>query len=85
MRYCTAEAYDIFGTVVCDAVGWFFYWCLKRTRSTSYRARRYDESYWVVHVPSRTAVYEILSTPDGVTECPRKGAAMALNGNLEIL
>jgi hypothetical protein len=82
--FTTDEAYDIFATVVCDAVGWFFYWCLKRTRSTCYRARRYDGSYWVVYVPSRTAVYEILSTPVGVTECPRKGAAMALNGNLEI-
>ena len=45
IRYCTAEAYDIFGTVVCDAVGWFFYWCLKRTRVASYRARRYDGLY----------------------------------------
>ena len=54
----------------------FLYWHLKRKRIASYRARRYDGSYWVVHVPSRTAV--------GVTECPRKGAAVALNGNLEI-
>ena len=79
-----AEAYNIFATVVYDAVGFFIYWHLKRTRIASYRARRYDGSYWVVHVPSRTAVYEILSTPVGVTECPRKGAAVALNGNLEL-
>jgi hypothetical protein len=37
-----------------------------------------------LHVPSRTAVYEILSTPVGVTESPRKGAAVALNGYLGI-
>jgi hypothetical protein len=34
---------------------------------------------------SRTAVYEVRSTPVGVTECLKKGAAVALNGNIEIL
>ena len=58
---------------------------MKRTGIASYRARRYDGSYWVVHVPSRTAVYEILSSPVSVTECPRKGAAVALNRNFEIV
>jgi len=33
---------------------------------------------------SRTAVYEVRSTPVGVTECLRKGASVALNGNMEI-
>jgi hypothetical protein len=77
-----AQAYDIFATVVYDAVVFFFKLAsetYKDCKLLSAALRR------IVHVPSRTAsMYEILSTLVGVTECPRKGAAVALNGNLEI-